>query len=111
MSTTQNTKLFIDGKWRHSSDGGVIDVINPATEDVVGTVAKATLDDLNDALLAAEKGFEIWKTTSPFDRYKILRRAADLLRPTCRCQQEAALNGTSRWQRAGRGPRGARHLA
>ena len=80
MSTTRDTKLFIDGKWRSSSDGGVIDVINPATEEVVGTVAKATIDDLNDALLAAEKGFEIWKTTSPFDRYKILRRAANLLR-------------------------------
>jgi len=80
MNTIRDTKLFIDGKWRSSSDGGVIDVINPATEEVVGTVAKATINDLNDALLAAEKGFEIWKTTSPFDRYKILRRAADLLR-------------------------------
>lgn len=80
MVSNQHTKLFINGKWRESSDRNVIDVINPATEDVVGTVAKATYADLDDALSAADKGFKVWKETPSFDRYKILRRAADLLR-------------------------------
>ena len=75
-----NTQLFIDGKWRPSQSGRTIPVINPATEEVIGTVAHAESADLDAALAAADKGFKAWRKVSPFDRYKIMRKAAELIR-------------------------------
>ena len=75
-----NTNLYINGKWRPSNSGDTLDVINPANEEIIGKVAHARDVDLDEALDAADKAFKIWKKTMPFDRYKILRKAADLLR-------------------------------
>ncbi|MEC7973934.1 MAG: NAD-dependent succinate-semialdehyde dehydrogenase [Pseudomonadota bacterium] len=75
-----NTSLYINGKWRPADSGDTLEVINPATEEVIGTVARAGTSDLDEALDAADKAFKIWKTTSPFDRYHVLRKAAELLR-------------------------------
>ncbi|MBM3555558.1 MAG: NAD-dependent succinate-semialdehyde dehydrogenase [Alphaproteobacteria bacterium] len=75
-----NTSLFIDAKWVPATGGGTIPVLNPATEDVIGTVAKSTKADLDRALAAAEKGFKAWRKVSAYERAKILRKAADLLR-------------------------------
>ena len=47
-----NTQLFIGGKWRPAHSGKVIEVRNPATEDVIGTVAHAGQSDLDEALAA-----------------------------------------------------------
>ena len=76
----QNTELLIGADWRPSLSGRVIEVLNPATEEVIGTVAHAGIEDLDLALAAAEQGFETWRAISAFDRYKIMRRAADILR-------------------------------
>ena len=73
-------KLFIDGKWTAAEGGKTIDVYNPATNEVIGKVASAGKGDLDRALAAAERGFKIWRKVSPYDRSKVLRRAADLLR-------------------------------
>ncbi|MDG1274695.1 MAG: NAD-dependent succinate-semialdehyde dehydrogenase [Alphaproteobacteria bacterium] len=75
-----NTNLYIDGKWRPAVTGDTLDVINPATEEVIGQVARAQHADLDEALEAADKAFASWKKTTPLDRYRILRKAADLLR-------------------------------
>ena len=75
-----NTDLYIDGKWRPAVSRDTLDVINPATEEVIGQVARARRADLDEALEAADKAFKSWKKTTPLDRYKILRKAADLLR-------------------------------
>ena len=75
-----DTNLYINGKWRPSNSGDTLDVINPANEEIIGKVAHARDVDLGEALNAADKAFKIWKKTMPFDRYKILRKAADLLR-------------------------------
>ena len=75
-----DTNLYINGKWRPSNSGDTLDVINPANEEIIGKVAHARDVDLDEALDAADKAFTIWKKTMPFDRYKILRKAADLLR-------------------------------
>ena len=75
-----NTNLYINGKWRPSNSGDTIDVINPATEEVIGKVARAKIDDLDEALDAADNAFKLWKKTTPFERYNILRKAAELLR-------------------------------
>ena len=75
-----NTNLYINGKWRPSNSGDTLNVINPATEEVIGKVARAGTVDLDEALEAADSAFKVWKKTTPFARYKILRKAADLLR-------------------------------
>ena len=75
-----NTKLFIDGQWRDASDGRTIEVGDPATGLTIGTVAHASRGDLDDALAAAEKGSRVWAATGAFDRYKLMRKAAELLR-------------------------------
>ena len=71
---------FINGKWCKSSSGETYDVINPATEEVIGKVSKANNEDVQKALLSAKKGLELWKNTSPWDRSKVLRNVSDLIK-------------------------------
>jgi succinate-semialdehyde dehydrogenase/glutarate-semialdehyde dehydrogenase len=73
-------QLHINGEWRAARSGQTIPVLNPATEEVIGTVAHAGRDDLDEALAAAEQGFAVWKKVSAFERSKLMRKAADLLR-------------------------------
>ncbi|MFC0268164.1 NAD-dependent succinate-semialdehyde dehydrogenase [Kushneria aurantia] len=80
MASYADVRLFIDGEWRDGRDGHHIKVIEPATGNILGRVAHATCADLDDALAATERGFNIWRTTPAFERYKIMRRAAELLR-------------------------------
>ena len=54
---------FIDGKWQQSEKKETYDVINPATEEILGKASKATSVDVEKALKSAEKGFAIWKKT------------------------------------------------
>ena len=72
--------LFIDGVWAPAAAGRTLPVVNPATGVTIGTVAHADHGDLDRALAAAERGFQVWRKTSVFDRYKIMRKAAELLR-------------------------------
>jgi succinate-semialdehyde dehydrogenase / glutarate-semialdehyde dehydrogenase len=72
--------LFIDGQWTKAAGGRTIPVVNPATGEPIGTVAHADKSDLDRALEAADKGFRQWRKVSAFDRSKIMRKAADLLR-------------------------------
>ena len=75
-----DVKLFIDGQWAAAEGGKTIDVYNPATNEVIGKVASAGKADLDRALAAAERGFKVWRKVSAFERSKVLRRAADLMR-------------------------------
>lgn len=75
-----DVQLFIDGQWRASADGRTLDVINPADGETLGTVVHADIADLDQALAAAERGFETWRSTPAYDRYKIMQKAANLLR-------------------------------
>jgi len=75
-----NVLLHINGEWRPARSGRWLAVINPATEEVIGEVAHAGTDDLDEALAAAAKGFAAWKMVSAFERSKVMRKAADLLR-------------------------------
>ncbi len=72
-------QLFLEGQWRDAGDGGVVEVVDPATESVVDHVARATPDDVDAALVAARHGFETWRDTSAWTRSAILRRGAQLL--------------------------------
>ncbi|RDW12540.1 NAD-dependent succinate-semialdehyde dehydrogenase [Paracoccus thiocyanatus] len=75
-----DTQLFIDGHWRPGKGGRTIAVTDPANDQVIGQLAHAERPDLDDALAAAERGFRAWSATGAFDRCRIMRRAADLLR-------------------------------
>ncbi|WP_029353899.1 NAD-dependent succinate-semialdehyde dehydrogenase [Bosea sp. 117] len=73
-----DVSLFIDGKWRKGT--GEQPILNPATEEAIGTVAHASRADLDEALAAAERGFATWKRVPVHERYKLMRKAAELLR-------------------------------
>jgi succinate-semialdehyde dehydrogenase/glutarate-semialdehyde dehydrogenase len=71
---------FIDGRWQSSSNNETYEVINPATEEIIGKVSKASTADVDKALKSAEKGFHVWKRFSPWDRASVIRKIADLIR-------------------------------
>lgn len=75
-----DTQLFLDGEWRDATDRRSLPVRNPATGQEIGRVAHADRSDLDLALIAAQRGFEIWRDFMPAQRSKIMRAAAALLR-------------------------------
>ena len=72
--------LLIDGEWLPTGSRGSQPVIDPATQQPLGTLPHATTEDLDRALAAAQKGFRTWRAMSAFDRYQVIRKAADLVR-------------------------------
>ncbi len=72
--------LYIDGEFIHGGGRKEQDILNPATEQVVGKLPHATPEDLDRALAAAARAFETWKKSSPLERSKVLRRAGELMR-------------------------------
>ena len=75
-----NTLLYINGAWGPAASGRTLPVVNPANGSQIGTVAYAESADLDRALEAADKGFKAWRKISAFERSKIMRKAANLLR-------------------------------
>ncbi len=73
------TDLYIGGKWRKSSDNQRFDVIDPATEKKVASVASATPEDAIAAVDAAQGAFEGWAARKPRERGEILRKAFELI--------------------------------
>ena len=71
---------FIDGKWQNSSSSENYEVINPANEEVLGLAPKASKEDVDQALKSAQRGLEIWRNTSPWQRSYVLRKIADKMR-------------------------------
>ncbi len=78
--TYPNVQLHIDGEWTGAQSGKTLEVMNPATGEVNGLLAHAGVADLDRALDATAKGFETWRRVSAFDRSKLMRKAAGLLR-------------------------------
>ena len=74
-----DTQLLIDNVWTEGSAGRYFDVLNPATGAVIGRVAHAEQADLDKALAAAQRGFEVWRSTSAHERGAVMQRAATLL--------------------------------
>ena len=75
-----NTQLLIEGQWQEAIDGRTLPVYNPATGAEIARVAHAGIPDLDRALEAAQRGFEIWRDTPALERQKVMRRAAALMR-------------------------------
>ncbi|MGV1873552.1 NAD-dependent succinate-semialdehyde dehydrogenase [Agrobacterium rosae] len=80
MHSYPDIKLLINGEWRDALSGKTIAVSDPATDEILGQIAHAEKADLDLALDAADKGFKVWRETSAYERSKIMRKAADLLR-------------------------------
>ncbi|MFI8438680.1 aldehyde dehydrogenase family protein [Streptomyces sp. NPDC079020] len=70
--------LFIGGEWTEPADG-YYEVINPATEEVVGLAPEASRAQVYEAAGAAREAFATWSRTRPEERAAILDRAADLI--------------------------------
>lgn len=71
---------YIDGNWVKPTGSKTQEVMNPAKNTPIGDLGFASKGDLDKALAAADKGFKTWKRVSAFERGKILRKAADLVR-------------------------------
>jgi acyl-CoA reductase-like NAD-dependent aldehyde dehydrogenase len=72
-------KLIIAGEQRDASDGGVTEIWNPATGELVDRVAAATREDIDHAIDAAQSAFRKWSAVAPPQRAEILYKAAHLL--------------------------------
>ena len=94
----EHTNLYIGGQWRDAANGERLDVTNPATEEVIASVASADIADADAALDAAELAFGPWATKKPRERSEILRESWKLM--TARLDEFARLitleNGKAR---------------
>ena len=75
-----DVSLHIAGAWRGGAAGRTIDILNPASGEIIGKVARAGQEDLDEALAAAGKAFAVWRKISAYDRSRIMIRAAEIVR-------------------------------
>ena len=73
-------QMYIDGRWAPASDGATLDLVDPATEEVVDTVPVATEGDLDEALAAADRGWRAWREQDAWTRSAAVRRAGEWIR-------------------------------
>ncbi len=79
LIAVRHTDLYIDGEWRPASDAQRMEVQDPATGEVITTVASASVKDALDAVQAAHQALRPWARRAPRERAEILRRAFDLM--------------------------------
>jgi len=72
--------LLIDNQWRPAASGKTSPVRSPASEETIGEVPVAASADVAAVLASAARGFEKWRATPAWERAKVMRRAADLIR-------------------------------
>ena len=73
------TDLYLGGAWQPASDGARFDVQDPATGDVIASVASGTVDDALAAVTAAHDALPAWRDTAPRQRAEILRTAFEMM--------------------------------
>src|SRR5436309_9536049 len=76
----QHRQLFINGEWVNTSNGKTLAVENPATEETIADVAFGTRDDCRRAVEAAAEAMKSWMKQTAYDRAKVLKKTADLMR-------------------------------
>lgn len=77
-------KMLIGGNWVDAGDREVLEVVNPATEEVFAVCPKATRDDVEAAINAANEAFPSWSNLTPFKRGEYLRKASEIVRSRSR---------------------------
>ena len=73
-------KQFINGQLVNAINNGSNQLINPATEEVLGNISFGDADDCNAAIDAAREAFKTWSKTTPYFRAEILKKAAQYIR-------------------------------
>jgi aldehyde dehydrogenase (NAD+) len=77
---TKHSDWFVDGSWATAAVGrAVVDVFNPATEELIGTIPANTAEDVNHAVASAKSVFASWSQTTYAERAEHLRRLRDAL--------------------------------
>ncbi|GAA4812655.1 aldehyde dehydrogenase family protein [Tomitella cavernea] len=71
------TRIYVDGRWTDSSSAGVIDVVDPTTEQVIAQVAEGTAEDVDLAVAAARRAFDGWSALPGSERSSYLQKVAD----------------------------------
>ncbi len=79
-STLFRQKCYIDGAWADAKDGGRIEVNNPATGEILGTVPRMGTNETRAAIEAANAAYPAWRAKTADERGKILQRWAKLIR-------------------------------
>lgn len=82
-ATADLRRMFIEGKWCEADDGRTLGVINPATEEVLSDVAYGGRAETRQALEAAQRAMPGWMKLSAWDRSKVLKKTAELMRERC----------------------------
>jgi betaine-aldehyde dehydrogenase/aminobutyraldehyde dehydrogenase len=72
-------KNFVGGDWVDASNGETMEVLNPATGDVIAEVPRSTADDVERAVDAAERAWVEWQEKTPKDRMELLNALADVI--------------------------------
>ena len=72
-------RMFINGEWVEATGAETVDVVNPATEEVIARVPKGTVEDADRAVEAAAAAFEEWQLSTPAERSTMLYKFADAL--------------------------------
>ena len=73
-------RLYIDGKWVQPTGTGSIDVINPATEEIIGKIPVGSEKDIDKAASAARIAFESWSKSSIETRMEILNALSNTIK-------------------------------
>src|SRR5947208_2069686 len=79
-ATTGLKRMYIDGKWCAADNGRTLGVINPATEEVIEEIAYGGRAEARRALEAAHRAMPGWMKLTAWDRAKVLKKTADLMR-------------------------------
>ena len=79
MATTYR-QIYLNGAWTDSTSGKRLPVINPATEEAFTEVSQGGRDDARKAIEAAAAAMPAWMKLTAYDRAKILKKTADLIR-------------------------------
>ena len=78
MNTTNNQKFYINGQWVNPHSKQLLDVINPANEEIITQIAIGNKEDLNSAVEAAKKSFETWSVSDIEVRLKLLNKLKEI---------------------------------
>ena len=71
-------KFYIDGQWVEPSGTRTMDVVNPATEEVIDTIALGDEKDVDRAVTAARKAFETWGQTTREERMAVMEKIIEV---------------------------------
>ncbi len=77
--TVASYKNFVGGEWVDAAEGGVEEIINPATGEVIAEVPKGTEADVDRAVQAAKQAYPEWRESTPGERAEVLLKLADVI--------------------------------